>query len=145
MIHLRCSQRWKWTSRKCIWGQYENFCCSVTKSCLTLCDPMDCITSCFPVVHHLPEFVQTHVHWTNDAIQPSHPLSPASPLALTLSQASGSFPMSLFSVLGGQSIGASASASIFPMNTQYINFLINAIKFSSFQRTKTYFPSTSKL
>ena len=28
-----------------------------------------------PVHHHLPEFIQTHVHWVSDAIQPSHPLS----------------------------------------------------------------------
>ena len=38
------------------------FCCSVTKSCLTLCDPMDCSMPGFPVLHHLPELAQTHVH-----------------------------------------------------------------------------------
>ena len=37
-------------------------CCSVTKSCPTLCDPMDCSMPAFPVLHHLPEFVQTCVH-----------------------------------------------------------------------------------
>ena len=36
-------------------------CCSVTKSCLTLCDPMNCSTPGFPVLHYLPEFPQTHV------------------------------------------------------------------------------------
>ena len=36
--------------------------CSVAKLCLTLCDPMDCSTPGFPVLHHLPEFAQTHVH-----------------------------------------------------------------------------------
>ena len=46
-------------------------CCSVTQSCLTLCNPMD-----FPVLYHFPEFAQTHMHWVGDAIQPSHPLSP---------------------------------------------------------------------
>ena len=50
--------------------------CSVTKLCPTLCDPMDYSTSGFPVLQSLPEFAQTHVHWVNDAIQPSHPLSP---------------------------------------------------------------------
>ena len=30
----------------------------------------------FPVLHYLPEFTQTHVHWVGDAIQPSHPLLP---------------------------------------------------------------------
>ena len=50
------------------------YCCSVTKSFLTLCDPMDCSTPGFPVLHPLPEFTQTHVHWVGDAIQLSHPL-----------------------------------------------------------------------
>ena len=36
--------------------------CSVTKSCSTLYDPMDCSTPGFPVLHHLLEFAQTHVH-----------------------------------------------------------------------------------
>ena len=40
----------------------------------------------FPVLHYLPEFSQTQVHWVSDAIQPSHPLSPLSPPALSLSQ-----------------------------------------------------------
>ena len=48
-------------------------CCSVAKLCLTLCDPMECSTPGFPVLHHLLEFAQTHVHWVGDAIQPSHP------------------------------------------------------------------------
>ena len=48
---------------------------SVTQSCLTLCDPMNCSTPGFPVLHHLPEFAQTHVHWVGDVIQSScHPL-----------------------------------------------------------------------
>ena len=50
-------------------------CCPVGQSCLTVCDPMDCSTPGFPVLHHLLEFTQTHVHWVSDAIQPSHPLS----------------------------------------------------------------------
>ena len=49
--------------------------------CLTLCDPMDCSTPGCPVHHQLPEFTQTHVHWVNDAIQPSHPLLSPSPPA----------------------------------------------------------------
>ena len=51
-------------------------CCSVTQSCLTLCDPMDSSTAGFPVLHCLLEFAQTDVHWVNDAVQPSHPLLP---------------------------------------------------------------------
>ena len=60
-------------------------CCSVAKLYHTLCNPMNCSMSGFPVLHYLPEFAQTHVHRVCDAIQPSHPLSPSSPLALRLS------------------------------------------------------------
>ena len=42
--------------------------CSVTQSCLTLCDPTDCSTPVFPIHHHLPQFAQTYVHWVGDAI-----------------------------------------------------------------------------
>ena len=52
-----------------------------TQSCQTLCDPMDCSISGLPVLHYLPEFAQTHVHWVSDAIQPSPPLSSPSPPA----------------------------------------------------------------
>ena len=48
---------------------------SVTQSCLTLCDPMDCSTPGLSAHHQLLEFTQTHVHRVSDAIQPSHPLS----------------------------------------------------------------------
>ena len=58
---------------------------SVTQSCLTLCNPMDCSTPGFPVHHQLPELAQTHVHTVGDAIQPSHSLSSPSP-AFNLSQ-----------------------------------------------------------
>ena len=44
-------------------------CCSVTQSCLTLWDPMDCSMPGFPVLHYLPELAQTHVHWVSDATQ----------------------------------------------------------------------------
>ena len=56
--------------------------CSVIKSCWTLCDPMDCSMPDYPVLHHLPELTQTHVHWVDDAIKQSSPLPPPSPPAL---------------------------------------------------------------
>ena len=59
---------------------------SVTQSCLTLCDPMDCSTPDIPVHHQLQELAQTHVHWVCDAIQPSSSLSSPSPPAFNLSQ-----------------------------------------------------------
>ena len=64
-------------------------CCSVTKSCLTLWDPMDCSTPGSPLLHYLQEFIQTHVHWVGVAIQWSHPLSPLL-LCLQSNPASGS-------------------------------------------------------
>ena len=50
-----------------------------------ICDPMDYSTPGFPVLHHLPELAQTHVHCVSDAIQPSHPLLFPSPPAFNLS------------------------------------------------------------
>ena len=69
------------------------YCCSwpVAQSYSTLCNPVDCSMIGFPVVHYLPEFAQTHVHWDSDAIQPSHPLLPPSSLALNLSYHQGLF------------------------------------------------------
>ena len=52
---------------------------------------MDCSMPGFPVIHHLPEIAQTHVHWIGDTIQSSHPLSPSSPPAFSLSQHQGLF------------------------------------------------------
>ena len=64
---------------------------SVAQSCPTLSDPMDCSMPGLPVHHQLLESTQTHVHWVNDAIQPSHPLSSPSSPALNLSQHQGLF------------------------------------------------------
>ena len=64
---------------------------SVTQLCPTLCDPMNCCIPGLPVHHQLPESTQTHVHWVDDAIQPSHPLSSPSHPALNLSLHQGLF------------------------------------------------------
>ena len=68
-----------------------NLLSSVAQLCPTPWDPTDCSMPGFPVHHHLPELPQTHVHWTGDAIQPSHPLSSPSPPAFNLSQNQGLF------------------------------------------------------
>ena len=73
---------------------------------------MDCSTPGLPVHLQYLEFAQVHVHWIGDAIQPSHPLSPSSPSDFNLSQSQGLFTS------GDQSVRASASASVFPMNIQ---------------------------
>ena len=72
-----------WEREKLVWGKVivifpsMSLCCSVAQSHLTLCDPMDCSTPGFPVLHHLLKVAQTHVHWAHDAIQTlvlCHPL-----------------------------------------------------------------------
>ena len=68
-----------------------NTCFSITQSCPTLCDPMDCSMPGFPVLHHLPEFAQTHVCRVGDVIQQSHPLSSPSLPVFSLSQHRGLF------------------------------------------------------
>ena len=106
------------------WKQLSKAKFSSVAQCSTL-RPHDCSMPGLPVHKQLPGFTQTHVHWVSDAIQPSHPSLPHSPLAILLFPAclqsftaSGNFLMSQFLTSGGQSIGVSASTSVLPMNTQ---------------------------
>ena len=57
-------------------------CCSVTKSCPILCDPMGCSMPDFPVFYYVSEFAQTHAHWVG---VPSSHLILCHPLLLLLS------------------------------------------------------------
>ena len=98
------------------WFLLSCCCCLVTQLYLTLCDPIGCSTPGFPFLHHPPELAQTHAYWVDDAIQPSWPLLFSS--CLQSFPASGSFLMSRLFASGGQSIGASASATVLPMNIQ---------------------------
>ena len=101
------------------WRSRINCCCSITQSCPTFWNPMDCSTPGFPALHSLTEFAQTHVHWVGDAIQSSYPLSSPSPPAFNLSfPPSGPFLMSQLFTSGGHSIVTSASASVLPMNVK---------------------------
>ena len=86
----------KWLSRYtqgCYLFIYFCCCCSccysVAQLCPTFYESTDCSTPGFPVLHHLLETAQTHVHWVSDAIQPSCPLSSTS--ALNLSPHQGLF------------------------------------------------------
>ena len=54
------------------WCQVHKQFCSVTESCPTLCNPMNCSTPGFPVRHQLLEIAQTYVHQFADTIQSSH-------------------------------------------------------------------------
>ena len=78
---------------------------------------MDCSTPGFPVHHQLLKLAPTHIPWVSDAIQPSHPVFPFSS-HLQSFPASGSFLKSQFFTSGSQSIRASTSASVLPMNIQ---------------------------
>ena len=99
------------------WMIYIKF-SSVTRSCPSLRNPIDCSTPSFPVHHQLPELAQTHVHWVGWC----HPTISSSviPFSSCLQSfpASGSFPGCWLFASGGQSIRASTSASVLPMNTQ---------------------------
>ena len=104
-------------------------------SCVQLfATPWTAARSGFPVHNHLPELVQTHVHQVSDAIQPSYPVVPFS-FHLQSFQASGSFPMSQFFTSGGQSIGASASASVLSMSIQLISFRMDLLDCLAVQET----------
>ena len=90
--------------------------CSVTQSLLTLFNPMDCSTPGFPVLHYLLEFAQSNM--STESMMPSNHLILCYPLFPPVLDLAQSFPMSQFFTSGGQSIGASTSASVLPMNIQ---------------------------
>ena len=92
-------------------------CCLVAKSSPTLCDPMDCSTLGFPVLHYFLEFAQTHIlsQWCHPTISSSAACFSSCLQSFPVSR---SFPMSWLLSSGGQSIGVSASASVLPMNIQ---------------------------
>ena len=98
-------------------GLYVNSCCLVIHLYLTVCDPMNGSMPGFPVFHCLLEFAQTRPlsQWYHSIISSS--VIPFSSCLQSFS-ASGSFHMSQFFASGGQSIGASATASVLPMNIQ---------------------------
>ena len=86
----------KWSGKGCTYRDEEEMgpitetiISSVAQSCPTLCDPMDCSMSGFPVHHQLPVLAQTHVHRVGDAIQSSHLLSSPSLPAFNLAQNQG--------------------------------------------------------
>ena len=130
----------------------KSFCYSAAQSCPPLCDPMDCSTPGFPVLHHLLELAQTHVHWVGDVIQPSHPLLSPSPPAFSLSQHTGlfqwvwSFPVSrLFQwpFCIRWSKNWSFSLSISPSNeySRLISFRIDRLDLLAVQGTLEYSPT----
>ena len=103
---------------------------SVTQSCLTLCNPMDCSKPGLPV--HRQSQNSCPLSWW------CHPTISSSVVPFSRLQsfpASGSFQMSRFFTSGGQSIGVSASASVLPMNTQDWSLLGDWLDLLAVQRT----------
>ena len=100
-----------------LWKFYVLYCGYLGTSCPTYCDPTDCSTSGFLVLHSLSEFAQTHVHCPCLHPTISACVTPCSS-CLQSFPPSGSVPMSWFFASGGQNIGASASVSVLPMNIQ---------------------------
>ena len=93
-------------------------CCSFAKSCLTLYDPVDCSTPGFPVLHQSPRVCSDSCplsRWCHPTISSS---VVAFSSCLQSFPASGVFTMSQFFTSGGQSVGASTSASVLPKNIQ---------------------------
>ena len=94
-----------------------NHCCSIAKSCPNLCDPIGLQQVRLPCPSPSTSICSISCPSNLWSIQPSYPLSPSSPLVLSLSRHQ-SFPMSGLLTSGGQNIGASGSASVLPMNIQ---------------------------
>ena len=109
------------------------YCSSVSQSCTILCNPMDCSTPGFPVLHYLPEIAQTLVHRVDDAVQPSQPLSPPSSPALNLYQHQGLFQW--FSTSHQVAKGWTFSFSISPYNeySGFISFRIDCFNLLAVQ------------
>ena len=113
-----------------MYANINNFCVQSLSRVQLFVTSMECSMLGSPVLHYIPEFAQTHVHWVGDAIQPSHPLLPPPPPAFSLSQHQGLFQWvgSLHQV--AKVLGVPASASVLPMkiqgwfNFKWINFLI---------------------
>ena len=93
-------------------------CCLVALSCLTLGDTMDRGTPALPALQCLSEFAQTHVHWVDDAIRPSHPLCSLLLLPSVFPSITVFSPVSWLITSGGQNNGAPASASVRSINIQ---------------------------
>ena len=72
-------------------SHFPHLCCSVTQSCLTLCDLIDCRTPGFPVLHHLRSLLKL---MSIESVMPSHHLIFCRPLLLLLQ----AFPASVFPI-----------------------------------------------
>ena len=109
-----------------------------------LCDPMDCSMPDSPVLYNLLEFAQTSLSlWCHPTISSS--VAPFSSCPQSF-PALGSFPLSWLFASGGQSIGASASVTVLPMNIQdwFPLGLIGWISLQSSSLSRVFSSSTSR-
>ena len=116
--------------------------CSVTKSCSTLCDPVDCSMPGFPCLSLSPEVGSDSCalsQWCYLIISSSATLFS---FCLQSFPASESFPVSQLFTSGGLSIGA--SASVLPMNTQgwFHLGLVGLISLQSKEPSRVFFSTT---
>ena len=115
----------------------------MAQSCPTVWGPMDCSTPGFPAHHQLLELAQTHVHCIDGAIQLSSSVSAFSSCPQSF-PASESFPKSWLFKSGGQSIGASTSVSVLPMNIQgWFPLGLTSLIFLQSKGLSGVFPSTT--
>ena len=123
---------------------FKNCCCSVTKPCLTLCDPMEYSRPVSSVLYCLPEFAQIHVRWFSDANLTIS--SSAAPFSFCLQSlpASESFPMSRLFTSGGQSIGVLASVLLVNIQGWFLLGLTGLSSLLS-QELLRFFSSTTVL
>ena len=104
---------------------------------------MDHSTPGFLLLHYLPEFAQTHVHSVGDAIQPSHSLSPPSPLTLNLFEHQGLFQKSVLRIRWPKYWSFSYTISPSNKYSGLISFRIDWLDLLAVQGTRKTYSSTS--
>ena len=104
---------------------------------------MDCSTPGLPVYYQLPEFIQTHVHWVGDAIQPSHPLSSPSPPTFNLSHHQGLFRWVSSGIRSFKWVLQAKGKALTEMNSSEASRDNQSLVFSSFQRLSEFLGSRS--
>ena len=107
-------------------------CCSVTQPCLTLYNSIDDSTPASSALHCLLEFARIHVHWVSDHLILCHPLLLLPSVFPSISVFSNKSAL----CVGGQSIGASASASVLPVNLK-VSFLSERLVWSPWRRRES--------
>ena len=119
-----------------MWTEYRYIpLSSVTQSCLTLCNPMDCSMPGLPVHHQILVLAQIHAHRIGDDIQPSHPLLSPSPPAFNLSQHQGFSKESVLHIWWPKYWSFSFSISPSNEHSQQISFRIDWFDLLALQGT----------